>query len=661
MKRHLIVCCLLLLSSSVLAQQTGTSSDNWPPPAWTPGAEKPIEQDLGEMFRFLVQEALKRGQPELLAAHFRSMALVVEAYGDDVPAVAREIRKEYLDNWDDGPTRWKAYHSREPRRPLYLAWKSEYDDVVSVTRVVLPKNWKRDRHYPLYFELHGKGPSRPLGQKTMGFVSRDKGVGLASFWDTGFHVYPLNRNSAYRGIGEIDLWECLEQVDFHLRTDPQRQYLFGFSLGACGTFMFGPSSIDKRGWAAVAAFSPVPVHTPWAASKLRNTPVWICYGEKEWPHRLRKCQTVGLKPMRELLKEYGNEPEFLLIPDTGHKYDGEYQKKMLEFLSSHTNESPVLPKWENAEVHAFGDDEIELYVNQEPLILRPGKNTGTARVKDGRNVVAVRLRNKTWAGGMYFAAELGDGTWWISDGSWKCTYKEPEGDWKSEDFDDSDWGDAGDLCALKSWSGFSIHEEQLESLVDKGVRFIGPPPVQHYRKVFESDGGEGQIKIKGDAFHHRLWLNGELIGEGDQHAVHPEKPGKKTPNWPTVTYPCSTARGRNVIALEIRSASTNGKGVYMKAAVYHPHDGGIGRVRTGAGWRVSPVAEKGWMQSGFDDSDWTRTDYRFINAASQFWRDPTGPHIPTAHTLWPGDLYFRKVFTLGESNSASDDTPSEKE
>jgi hypothetical protein len=82
----------------------------------------------------------------------------------------------------------------------------------------------------------------------------------------------------------------------------------------------------------------------------------------------------------------------------------------------------------------------------------------------------------------------------------------------------------------------------------------------------------------------------------------------------------------------------------MKAAVYHPRNGGTARVRTGAGWKVSPVAEKGWIQNEFDDSGWMVTDHRFINVASKFWRDPTGPQLPTAYTLLPGDLFFRKVF-----------------
>lgn len=47
--------------------------------------------------------------------------------------------------------------------------------------------------------------------------------------------------------------------------------------------------------------------------------------------------------------------------------------------------------------------------------------------------------------------------------------------------------------------------------------------------------------------------------------------------------------------------------------------------------------------------------------AAAFWVDPNGPHLPTAYTICPGDLYFRKVFTRARTNRASDVTPTEKE
>jgi hypothetical protein len=640
----------------------GAPSPSWPPPVWKPDADKTASRDLQDMFRYLADEALARGKPEVFAVHFRSMALVVGAYGESAPEELAALRNLYLKDWENGPTQWKAYVEGGNRRPLYLAWKSPYDGVVSVALVVLPKDWDPAKPYPLYFELHGKGKSRPLPKKTVGFVSRETGIGLASYWNQGFHVYPLNRDSAYIGVGELDLWECLEVVDRHLRTDPRRQYLFGFSLGACGTFLFGASSMEKRGWAAVAAFSPVVVHNTWVANQFRNTPVWIVYGDQEWPRRRRELEKFGLKSVREQLTALGNPPEFALIPNTGHKYVGDYQKKMLTFLSSHVNRSPVLPEWKTVRVRAFGDDTIELHVNEALVLLRPKSLIGDARVKEGPNIVAAHVSNLRWGGGMFFAAEPGDGNEWLSDGTWKFTWRKPEGNWTSEAYDDSDWVQAGTISPIEQWIGRERNVVKgLDPLLGRGVQLIGPPLTQRYRKAFESAGGDTTIQVKGVGFTHRVWLNGRLVGEGKQHAGHRART-KTQSMWPTVDYECRTQPGRNVVAIEITSVPQGGRGTLLQAAVFHPTgNGAIGRVRTGPGWRVSSSPVEGWTEAGFDDSDWFVTDATFINRAAAFWLDPAGPQLPTAYTVSPGDLYFRKVFTLAEKDSASGGAPSEKE
>lgn len=648
------------VEDAVPSRQDGPSP-SWPPPAWTPDAGRKACRDLQDMFTYLADEALARGKPEIFAAHFRSMALVLDAYGERAHEEVAALRDLYLTDWENGPTQWKAYVEGDNRRPLYLAWTSPYDRTVSVTLVVLPKDWDPAKSYPLYFELHGKGRPTPLPNRTLRFVGRETGIGLASYWNEGFHVYPLNRDGAYIGTGELDLWECLDVVDRHLRTDPRRQYLFGFSLGACGTLLFGASSMEKRGWAAAAAFSPVVVHNTWAVSQFRHTPVWIVYGDQEWPRRQRELERFGMKSVREQLTEFGNPPEFELIPDTGHAYKGEYQEKMLKFLSSKVNETPVLPAWTTARVHAFGDDTMELYVNEAPVMLRPESLMGDARIKEGRNVVAAHVSNLNWGGGMFFAAEPVDGDEWLSDGTWKFTWRKPEGDWTSEAYDDSDWVQAGVIGPIEEWVGWERRAKALEPLAGRGVQFIGPPWTQLYRKAFESAGGDATIQVKGAGFTHRVWLNGRPVGEGDAHKEHRAKKRGESA-WPTVDYECKTEPGRNVVAMEVTSVPQGGRGTLLQAAVFHPTgDGGIGRVRTGPGWRVAPSAEEGWTGAAFDDSAWFVTDATFINSAAMFWLDPAGPQLPTAYTISPGDLYFRKVFTLGGNDSASDEGLPEKE
>jgi hypothetical protein len=76
---------------------------------------------------------------------------------------------------------------------------------------------------------------------------------------------------------------------------------------------------------------------------------------------------------------------------------------------------------------------------------------------------------------------------------------------------------------------------------------------------------------------------------------------------------------------------------------------------------VSAAADEGWTAPGFDDADWFLTDASFINTAAAFWLDPAGPQLPTAYTVSPGELHFRKVFTLTAGDKASEEAVSAEE
>ena len=638
---------LFLWLSPILMAGAPGIVEGWPPPAWEPDRQKSVQADLQSMLLYLADEAEERRDLRLLATHFRSLEMVVDAYGESSPEIVEKLHEEFLADWENGPASWQAYMEG---RPLYLAWKSPYDGAVTVTLVVLPKEWNPEQYYPLYFELHGAGGRKPLDTSTMKFIGRSEGIGLASYRREGFHVYPLNRVlTEYHGVGELDLWECLDMVDRYLNTDPARQYVFGFSMGGGGAWTFGAQAMEKRGWAAVASYSPVILPHEWMAGELSKAPVWICFGENDMGARKEK------EDMRRMLREFGNEPEFIVVPETGHKYRGDYQEKMLEFLSSHVNESPVMPRWRTVPVLAHGDDEMELYVNGYPVSVDPETWSGSARIREGRNVVAAHVRNVNWAGGLIFAAEPGGGQIVKSDGDWRCTYRDPRGDWTARDYDDSAWAGAGAPCEVVSWAGYEKNKERMAPFASEGVKLIGAPPVQHYRKVFQSAAGEAEVGIRGVGFRHRIWLNNELIGEGAEYAGNPYREKQRRRGGETAQYPCKTVAGDNVVALEITSDQLNGLGILMKAAVFHRTDSGAtGRVRTGPGWRVSPRAEDGWTELSFDDSAWTITDQTFINKAYDSGGGRRGDGMFTAYWLQPGNLYFRKVFEV-EDGAESDD------
>ena len=126
-----------------------------------------------------------------------------------------------------------------------------------------------------------------------------KGVTNQGYRKEGLFIYPWGRGDKwYREQAETDIFECLEHFDNLFKTDPSRQYLYGFSMGGGGTFRIAQKSMDR--WAAIGMYSAA-LREPSLeeAKKFKDMPVWMTWGEKEWrltAQRMRlRHPTLGVR------------------------------------------------------------------------------------------------------------------------------------------------------------------------------------------------------------------------------------------------------------------------------------------------------------------------------------------------------------------------------
>jgi len=317
-----------------------------------PGAEAdgtvsavfPVAQKLSDLLLNLADEA----NTPLLSDHFRSVRSVVmeeltnalrmaeedpgamEAAAEVLPSMLEDFRGEAAD--------WAVY--LQGRRPLIHSWVSPRDRKLSFYRMYLPADWDPDVAYPLFFELHGRGNPNPLNSLGRLFTPRAEDEfpprTCPGIRRDGYAVLPFNRgNTAYTGIGEVDLWEAYGDVHDRFRIDADRRYLFGFSMGGGGTWQIATRTPDR--WAAVGIFSGGLWRSPRGIGLGRNllgTPVWIACGADD---RLLPQNMA----MHNELNEHGVDHEWTVIPDTGHQYRMDYQEKLYDFLIRHTRTRPL--------------------------------------------------------------------------------------------------------------------------------------------------------------------------------------------------------------------------------------------------------------------------------------------------------------------------------
>ena len=216
-------------------------------------------------------------------------------------------------------------------RPLIMAFTSPTDHKNSYYWLFLPKNYS-DKKYPLFVELHGSGggtnnnPREMLYQPLQPEIA---GVTVQGYRKEGIFILPWGRgDKGYRDTAETDIWECIADVDKNFKTDPTRQYLYGFSMGGGGTYRLSQKSPER--WTAIGMYSAAFRDSTFEdVVKLKGMPVWMAWGEQE------KQLTVRNRLLRDAFLKQGNELWWTEVKGVGHNYMGDYQDSLMNWFSRH--------------------------------------------------------------------------------------------------------------------------------------------------------------------------------------------------------------------------------------------------------------------------------------------------------------------------------------
>jgi len=238
---------------------------------------------------------------------------------------------------------WQAY--RDGRRSLLVSYVSPYDQSIQYYFLGLPKDWDEHRAYPLFFELHGSGNPHPLARlarKLGAEVAAEDLLGYvapkvyAEIDRSGYWVYPFCRgNLGYRDIAEIDVLETYDHAHRLFKIDPNRRYLYGFSMGGGGTWRIAQRTPGR--WAAACSFAPSirrDEDTSYLVGNLKQLPYKLMTGSDDF------LMPDYMKILQKLADAGVPQPEARIIPNLPHRYLMDLQEEGIEWLKQFTRKRP---------------------------------------------------------------------------------------------------------------------------------------------------------------------------------------------------------------------------------------------------------------------------------------------------------------------------------
>jgi pimeloyl-ACP methyl ester carboxylesterase len=129
--------------------------------------------------------------------------------------------------------------------PLYL--RSRTDGSVQPFAIRLPRDYSRDQAYPVVVQLHGLNFMEVLS----GSRVRYRGMGGPQWIEPDLrviYVHCFGRPSTfYRGMGEEDVLEVVDEVKRRFRVDADRVFIMGHSMGGSGSYTVGLHYPDQFG------------------------------------------------------------------------------------------------------------------------------------------------------------------------------------------------------------------------------------------------------------------------------------------------------------------------------------------------------------------------------------------------------------------------------
>lgn len=278
-----------------------------------------------------LEELVSDQENPLLKRHFQSILSITldTTHGIKMSETDLENAAGTLDFLTGEGKDWSTY-LKNPR-PLIMAFKSPMDGKSTYYWLFLPKNFDpKQKTIPFYMELHGSGGGSNNSPWKMlyHYLQPEVAPGTAQMYKReGYMIYPWGRgDKGYDGIAFIDIKECLEDFDSMFLTDPERQFLYGFSMGGKGAYKLALEYPQR--WTALGIYSGIMESTLEEVEKIKHLPVWMTWGEKEkWVdnNRVLRDHFASLKADVTWNEQKG----------VGHAYKADFQENLMKWFLSH--------------------------------------------------------------------------------------------------------------------------------------------------------------------------------------------------------------------------------------------------------------------------------------------------------------------------------------
>jgi enterochelin esterase-like enzyme len=148
-----------------------------------------------------------------------------------------------------------------------LYYRSKFDGSAQPYSMRLPKDYSRDRKYPLVIQLHGTNFHEILSGSRLNY----KGMGGPQWIQPDLPVIYVQcfggPTTFYIGMGEEDILAVIEEMEARFSVDPDRVYIMGHSMGGAGSYRVGLHFPDLFG--GIAAGDPA----MWARTE--PGPAWM--------------------------------------------------------------------------------------------------------------------------------------------------------------------------------------------------------------------------------------------------------------------------------------------------------------------------------------------------------------------------------------------------
>ncbi|MCE6991589.1 alpha/beta hydrolase-fold protein [Dyadobacter sp. CY323] len=228
--------------------------------------------------------------------------------------------------------------------PQVLTFFSNADDTEQPYGLYLPKNYDKNKKYPLIIMLHGAGSNHRLALRRVFGKSNAEGETdveatryFPAWEDVDFIVAsPYARGTAgYQGIPEQDVYDVLDDVKKRFSIDENRISLTGLSMGGGGTLWIGLTRPDI--WAAIAPVCPAPpAGTFDLAANALNFPIHFFHGDAD-----PVVPVDGTRKWVTHLQDIGVEVSYKEFVDVKHdSWVSAYDNEFIFEWFSHAERNP---------------------------------------------------------------------------------------------------------------------------------------------------------------------------------------------------------------------------------------------------------------------------------------------------------------------------------